>query len=135
MIPPNLLSADLFFYAVPIWQWEPVEPPAGDGCEPPSAGAEAAAAAASELAAAEPTNAAAAAALRLVFKGYEWRSGVDWSCIAVSEWEHWTDSKRDDAAADARSRERVRNGTAVPPAIAPAADAAQGDSGAADSAD
>jgi hypothetical protein len=127
VIPPNLLSSNLFFYAVPIWQWEAVAPPAAAATQDaPCAGDAAATAAASELANAEPASAATAAALRLVFKGYEWRPTVDWHCEAVPEWEQWTDSKRDDSSADARSRERARNAAPLRPAAAPSTDGTPG---------
>lgn len=134
MIPPSLLCADLFFYAVPVWAWEAVPAPSGDTPEQaPNALEAAATAAACQLGEPEPAAAAATAALRLVFKGYEWRSGVDWSCMALPEWDAWSDSKRDESSASARALERARRGVAPQPVpAAPGPQAGPGVPGAAD---
>ena len=125
MIPPALSSTSLYYYAHAVWQLEPVHAtpaePSADGAQPPDACDAAAAAAACEVASPEPASTAAAAAMRWVFKGYEWRLAGDWNCQATPEWEQWNDSKRDDAADSARSRERARR--VAPPLPAPASDA------------
>ena len=120
MILPNNLTIGLWFAAVPIWQWEPVEPPC-DGTDPPPDDGLADAPVTAPDAAAPPPDDPAVKSGQWVFKGYEWRPTMAWDTFANSAWDRWADAKREDsgdrALRDARARDAAARGT-LPPAAA-----------------
>jgi hypothetical protein len=126
MILPTLTSISWSYTAVPVWEWERVEPPrplerpaaeSGDVADAAETGADGIVTPCEA-----PTPEPDAAAMRLVFKGYEWKPMPLWECLANPDWDHWVDHGRDDASERARSAERNRNaGAALPPPVVPLA--------------
>lgn len=111
MISPLISVMNLMYTAVPIYEWEPVPPPA------PSADGETSAAAPANDGAACEGSSEAQAPLQLVFKGLRWVPVQMWSLRENAAWEQINQDQRDEESR--RSEERSRQAQRVEAEVGP----------------